>query len=89
MALSPKERQEAIDSRKGQIKHRTDESVRQLDDEVRTCRCGWKITKSEAIRQGIKNCPRCGGNEMVGQSLDFNLTPDSVRQGMNQGQRGG
>lgn len=86
MALSPEERRRLIEERKDAISHRTMQSARQLSDEVRMCAgCGWKITKSEAIRQGIKRCPRCNGDRIVAQSMDFNMTPDSVRRGMQQG----
>ena len=85
MPLSQDERQRIIDDRKSTIAQRTEQSVRQLSDEVRMCRCGFKVTKSEAIRQGLKRCPRCGGDEFCAQSLDFNMTPDSVRAAYRQG----
>ena len=81
MALSANEREEMSKARKAELDSRVQSSLSQLSDETRMCaRCGWKIRKSEAIARGIKTCPRCGGDRIVAQSMDFNLTPDSVRQ---------
>lgn len=92
MALNPDERAELERLRRDEIHHRQQQSRSQLSDEMRMCAgCGWKIRKSEAMRLGIKVCPRCAGDRIVAQSMDFNMTPEqfpnSLRNQMNR--RGG
>jgi rubrerythrin len=49
----------------------------QLDDEWRICTiCGFKIKKSQAIAQKLKNCPRCGHGRVAGSTLPFDFRPD-------------
>jgi RNA polymerase-binding transcription factor DksA len=64
-----------FDLQRAEQQRRAEENMSVLHtDEYRVCvRCGWQIKKSDAIRQGVKRCLRCGCDQCTGQSLPFDF----------------